>query len=314
MNAVREVEHEIVIDAPAATVYRRLAEVENWPQLFPPTIHVEQVEQVGRQERIRIWAVANGVPKTWTSRRTLDPDALRIVFRQEVSAPPVAAMGGTWTVEPLGADRVRLRLGHDYRAVDDDAAALAWIDEAVDRNSHAELAALKASLEALDAQELCFSFVDTVRIDARPEDVYAFIDEADRWEERLPHVDRVRLTEDAPGLQTLEMDTRAGDGSVHTTRSHRVTLPPDRIVYKQTTLPRLLSLHTGCWTFERNDDGSTTAASQHTVVLDPATITAVLGPEAGVAQARRYVRTALSTNSTTTLRLAKEHAEGVRVR
>ena len=46
----------------------------NWPRIFPPTIHVDQVERDGTQERIRIWATANGEPKNWTSRRTLDPD------------------------------------------------------------------------------------------------------------------------------------------------------------------------------------------------------------------------------------------------
>uniref|UniRef100_UPI00278C7DA6 aromatase/cyclase n=1 Tax=Streptomyces sp. KL118A TaxID=3045153 RepID=UPI00278C7DA6 len=116
----REVEHEITVAAPAGTVYRLIAEVENWPRIFPPTIHVDQVERGEREERIRIWATANGEPKNWTSRRTLDPEALRIGFRQEVTTAPVAAMGGTWIVEPLDTDRSRVRLLHDYRAIDDD--------------------------------------------------------------------------------------------------------------------------------------------------------------------------------------------------
>jgi aromatase len=140
---LREVEHEIVVSAPAAAVYRLIAEVENWPFVFPPTIHVDHVERGGREERIRIWATANGEAKSWTSRRTLDPERLRIGFRQEVSAPPVAAMGGAWVVEPVSEAASRVRLLHDYRAVDDDPGGLAWIDEAVDRNSRSELAALK---------------------------------------------------------------------------------------------------------------------------------------------------------------------------
>ncbi|WP_425586060.1 hypothetical protein [Streptomyces thioluteus] len=46
-------------------------------------------------------------------------------------------------IEPLTAATSRVRLLHDYRAVDDDPAGLEWIDRAVDRNSGAELAALR---------------------------------------------------------------------------------------------------------------------------------------------------------------------------
>ncbi|MER7694756.1 SRPBCC family protein, partial [Streptomyces sp. NPDC097610] len=200
----REVEHEITIAAPAPAVYRLLAEVTNWPRIFPPTIHVDRVEHDGSQERIRIWATANGEAKNWTSRRELDPEALRITFRQEVTAPPVAAMGGTWIIEPLGENESRVRLLHDYRAVDDDPHDLLWIDEAVDKNSRSELAALKKNVEfAHAAEEVTFSFEDTVYVDGSAKDVYAFINEANLWSERLPHVATVRLEEDTVGLQTL---------------------------------------------------------------------------------------------------------------
>ncbi|MCG7205428.1 aromatase/cyclase [Streptomyces arenae] len=305
----REVEHEITVDAPAAAVYHLLADVVNWPRIFPPTIHVDRVEHTGAEERIRIWATARGQAKHWTSRRTLDPDVLRITFRQEISTPPVAAMGGAWIIEPLGDDQARVRLTHDYRAVDDDPEGLAWIDDAVDRNSRSELAALRTNVEAAHAAEdLTFSFTDSVTVAGAAKDLFDFVNEADRWAERLPHVASVRLTEDTPGLQTLEMDTRAKDGSTHTTKSYRVTFPHHRIAYKQVTLPALLTLHTGVWTFEETAEG-TVASSQHTVSLNTDTITAVLGPEATVADARTYVHTALSTNSLATLGHAKAHAE-----
>ncbi|MFV0129288.1 aromatase/cyclase [Streptomyces sp. HMX112] len=305
----REVEHEITISAPADAVYRLIAEVRNWPRIFPPTIHVDQVAVGTGEERIRIWATANGEAKNWTSRRTLDPAELTITFRQEVPAHPVAAMGGTWIIEPLGDDLSRVRLLHDYRAVDDDPAHLAWIDEAVDRNSRSELAALKTNVELAHATEdLTFSFEDSVRVDGSAKDVFDFVNEADRWPERLPHVATVRLTEDTPGLQELEMDTRAKDGSTHTTKSYRVTFPHHRIAYKQTTLPALMTLHTGYWTFAEDDEG-VTASSQHTVTINTANIARVLGEEATVEDAKRYVHTALSTNSTATLNHAKRFAE-----
>lgn len=307
----REVEHEIMVGAPAAEVYRLLAEVINWPRIFPPTIHVDQLDADadGTRERIRIWATANGEAKNWTSIRTLDPDALRITFRQEITAPPVAAMGGTWIIEPLGEAESRVRLLHDYRAVDDDAHDLLWIERAVDKNSTAELAALKENVElAHAAEEVTFSFTDSVHIGAA-KDVFDFINEADLWSERLPHVATVRLTEETPGLQTLEMDTRAKDGSTHTTKSYRVTFPHHKIAYKQVTLPALMTLHTGVWTFEELAGGGTEASSQHTVTLNTANIAKILGPDATVADARAYVHTALSTNSRATLDHAKNYAE-----
>ncbi|MDG4862210.1 aromatase/cyclase [Streptomyces sp. T-3] len=309
-NGTREVEHEISVSAPAQTVYRLIAEVANWPRIFPPTIYVDHVEEGEREERIRIWATANGEAKSWTSRRTLDPEGLRITFRQEVSTPPVASMGGTWVIEPLPDGGSRIRLLHDYRAIDDDPEGLKWIDEAVDRNSRSELAALKTNVElAHSAEELTFSFEDSVDVRGRAKDVYDFINEADRWSERLPHVATVRLDEDTPGLQTLEMDTRAKDGSVHTTKSYRVCFPHHKIAYKQVTLPALMTLHTGYWTFREGTDGVTTASSQHTVVLNTANIERILGAGATVADARAYVHGALSTNSRATLGHAKDYAE-----
>jgi aromatase len=179
----------------------------------------------------------------------------------------------------------------------------------VDKNSTAELAALKVErAHAAQTDELTFSFTDTVQITGSAKDVFDFVNEAHLWAERLPHVATVRLTEDTPGLQELEMDTRAKDGSVHTTKSYRVVFPHHRIAYKQVTLPALMTLHTGEWTFVENEEG-TAASSQHTVTINTDNIARILGPDATVADARAYVHTALSTNSTATLNHAKAHAE-----
>ncbi|WP_261574266.1 aromatase/cyclase [Frankia gtarii] len=313
VNIRPEVEHEITVLAGASDVYRMLADVENWPRIFPPSVYVERVEHNGTEERIRIWATAGGEPKSWTSRRELDPDGLRIRFWQEVSSPPVAEMSGTWIVEPRGERETRLRLLHTYRAIDDDPDGLAWIERAVDENSRAELPSLKANVElAAQAGELTLSFQDTVTINGSGKDAYDFVNDAHLWVERLPHVATVQLTEDTPGLQVLRMDTRTADGSVHTTESVRVCRPHHRIAYKQTTLPALMTLHTGYWEFDESADGVTTATSQHTVVINTGAIATVLGPDAGVADARSFIRTALSGNSRATLGHAKAYAEARR--
>jgi hypothetical protein len=179
----------------------------------------------------------------------------------------------------------------------------------VDTNSTRELAALRAAAERHGKRDdLLVTFMDSVRVQGSAADVYAFIAEADRWEERLPHVARVDFAEYPGHLQVLEMDTRTADGAVHTTRSVRVCFPGDRIVYKQLLTPALLSAHLGEWTFDELD-GATTVTSAHTVVLALEAIPAVLGPDATIASARDFVRTTLGRNSTATMELARKHAE-----
>lgn len=198
-QTTREVEHTITVAAPPTEVYRLLAEVENWPRLFPPSVYVTRLEHEGNEERIQIWATANGEPKTWISRRVLDPEQLRITFWQEVSAPPVAQMSGTWIIEPREDGGTELRLLHSYRAIDDDPDGLAWIEKAVDDNSRAELPGLKAAVESVvRTADLTLSFVDSVEIAGAASDVYDFVNEANLWTERLPHVASVQLTENTP--------------------------------------------------------------------------------------------------------------------
>ncbi|MEU4707480.1 aromatase/cyclase [Nocardia salmonicida] len=312
-QTTREVEHTITVAAPPTEVYRLLAEVENWPRLFPPSVYVTRLEHEGNEERIQIWATANGEPKTWISRRVLDPEQLRITFWQEVSAPPVAQMSGTWIIEPREDGGTELRLLHSYRATDDDPDGLAWIEKAVDDNSRAELPGLKAAVESVvRTADLTLSFVDSVEIAGAASDVYDFVNEANLWTERLPHVASVQLTENTPGVQVLRMDTLTKDGSSHTTESVRVCFPQHRIAYKQTTLPALMALHTGYWEFRTNPDGTTTASSQHTVIIEATRITEILGPDAGVTEARNFLREALGGNSRATLNHAKNYAEARR--
>lgn len=307
---VRAVEHGIDINAPTRAVYRLIAEIENWSWLFPPTIYADYLVPGDRNQRIRIWATAGDTVKNWTSRRTLDQERLRVDFRQEVSSPPIASMGGTWIIEALGSQRSRVRLLHDYRATEPER--LDWIDTVVDRNSRSELEALRSGAELGEGTtDVAFSFEDTVFLNGRAEDAFDFINLARLWPKRLPHVADVQFDEPSPGLQSLQMDTVAVDGSTHRTKSYRVTFPHQKIVYKQITLPALMNVHTGCWTVRPGDAG-VVVSSQHTVVLNTDKIPAVLGTDATVADARAYVQNALSTNSTATLNHAKRYAEELR--
>lgn len=304
--------HSTPVAAPAATVYAIVADVTQWPLRFAPNVHVELLEQDADSERIRIWATANGEVKNWVSRRELDPVARTVSFRQEVSAAPVASMGGRWIVSPVDEHTSLLELEHDFSAVDDDPEGLDWIGRAVERNSGSELSAIKALAElGPQLDELSFSFEDTVHIAGSGADVFEFLGRAGLWPERLPHVDALRLTEDEQGLQVMAMDTRTADGSVHTTESVRVLFGQDRIVYKQTTVPALMTAHTGRWRIVAAGDG-VDVSSQHSVIVKPSAVEAVLGAGKTVADARAYIHQALSTNSTATLNHAKTHAEARR--
>jgi aromatase len=234
---------------------------------------------------------------------------MSIEFRQERSQHPVGGMGGRWVVQPVAESQCRVLLLHDFFALSDDPAELDWISQAVDKNSVAELHALKASAERAGPEEL-FTFEDTVDVDGSVTDVYDFLNEAQLWTERLPHVAQVTLEEETRGLQILAMDTRTTDGSVHTTKSVRVCQPHASIVYKQTVLPPLMALHTGRWLIRARDRAGVCVSSRHTVRINPARVTELLGPQADVQSAQETVRKALSANSLITLRAAKAYAEG----
>ncbi|MBT2511503.1 aromatase/cyclase [Streptomyces sp. ISL-98] len=308
-----DVAHTVTVPAAPAVVFALLADVERWPLIFPPTVHarfLERAPEGGGPERLQLWATANGGVRTWTSRRLVDPVRQRISFGQDRPVAPIAAMGGEWIVRPV-AGGSEVVLTHAYSAVDDDAETLAWLEKAVDGNSRAELAALaEAARDAGTGRETGFTFRDSLRIDGTAAAVHAFLDRAEHWVERLPHVARVKLTEDLPGVQILEMDTRTADGSSHTTRSVRVCAAPHSIHYKQLVTPALLRVHTGSWLLAEDEDGGVTATAEHTVVLATDAIGRVLGPDATEEQARTFVRDALGRNSSATLRQAKAFVEG----
>ncbi|WP_248958981.1 aromatase/cyclase [Sphaerisporangium perillae] len=309
METTYVTEHSVTIAAPADAVYRLIADVGAWPLHFGPTIHAERAEGDDTEELIRIWATANGEIRSWTSRRELHRDERRVVFRQQTPQPPAASMGGEWVIRPLTGGRTDVVLKHDFSAIGDDPEKVQWIRGAVDRNSGTELAGLKAAAERFEGLgELTLSFADTVLIDGSAKDAYDFVHRCQDWPERLPHVSRISLTEDVPGLQSMEMDTVSPDGSAHTTSSFRVCSPCTRIVYKQVVLPKIMMAHTGRWSFEETDRG-VLVTSSHTVVIRPESVPELLGPEATLAEARGRVREALSANSSTTLRCAKSFVE-----
>ncbi len=311
--ATHYTKHDITVDAAADTVYGLVADVAVWPQVFGPTVHVDLLSDDGGEQLLRIWALANGEVRDWTSRRTLDRAAGVVGFQQVVSSPPVASMSGRWIIEPLGpGDRTSVTLTHDFEAIADDPDAVAFIQQAIDRNSNAELAALKTAAEQqAGPEQLRFTFSDGVSIRGPVSGVFEFINRADLWPQRLPHVSRLDLAERVPGVQRMVMDTRSPDGSIHTTESVRLCFAErGEILYKQLPVPPVMSAHTGRGELRPAPDGLVEARSWHTVTLNPAGVREALGAAATMEEARQKVRHALGTNSLTTLRHAKQHVEG----
>jgi C7-C12 aromatase (ARO/CYC) len=131
--------------------------------------------------------------------------------------------------------------------------------------------------------------------------------EADKWPARFPHVTSLSLEEHVPNIQFFDMGTKTPEGRSHMTRSVRICLRPKKIIYKQIQTPPLLSAHTGHWVFEEIPEG-VIAKARHTATIRPDALS-VLGEGTTVRDARKYLRTVLSANSLSNLRLTKEWVE-----
>ncbi|MFE6848235.1 aromatase/cyclase [Streptomyces sp. NPDC057686] len=296
--------------APADVVYGLIADTTQWPLFVPPSIHVERLDFDGICDRFQMWVTANGTVKSWLSHRTLDPRARRIDFHHEVPAAPAASLGGSWTVQALGADRSRLTLDHDFTVAGDRPEDVQWVEQATDTNSRAELARLKECAERWTRLEsLLLSFEESVRVKGPAELVYDFLYGIGDWPGRVPHVLRADVAEEQTGVQIVRMDTVSAAGTAQTTEAVRLCFPHAlRIVHKQTATPVLLEAHTGEWSVIPDETG-VTAVAQHNVLLREEAIEPVLGRGTGIAEARTHVRELLGAQSSTVLNLAKQRAE-----
>jgi aromatase len=305
-------QHSIVIDAPPSTVYALITNVALWPVIFPPTVHTEVLERSAEGDRFDIWAtMSSGAVSTWRSRRTFDASTRRVTFGQDHDNRLFGFMGGGWTCVPLVGGGTRVELDHRYNLPEDSEDARQRITRELDHNGTAELKALQAVATLPKGMDKWMvTFTDSVELAGTADAAREFIWDADRWPERLPHVDGLELATPADGTQDMTMKTRAPDGSVHTTRSVRVLLPDGSIVYKQTQPPRALLGHTGRWEF-RTDESGASIRSTHTIVVDPAGAAEVYGASVSAGEAVDRVRAALSANSGVTMNHAAEYSTAI---
>lgn len=292
--------HVLSCSAPAAALYNLVADVSRWPAIMDQVLHVQYSGRSGRAEWFELWALVGDRVSSWRTRRGLDPKRGCITFEQEHTEAPIAEMTGLWEFRPLGDGGSRVEL-HHWFTVDGGSEDRERINAAVDHNSTRDLAALcRMATLGHSVNELVFSFSDQVRLPVSAAEAYSFIDRSDMWPDVLPHVNRVVLSEPQPGVQDMEMEGITADGQVHTTRSLRLCFPTERIVYKQLVLPALLLGHCGEWEFAEDGDGAVVTA-RHTVAINPAAVAEVLGPDHGLADARKYLREVLGVSSRATL-------------
>lgn len=151
-SAMFHTEHTVTVEAPADVVYAVLADVEGYADLFPPTESVTMLEETESYQIARLVVDVSGQLQSWVSRRDLYPERRTIAYRQLENAAMVEYMGGEWRALPLDESRTQLIITHDFaarptEAVPSQEKATELLQAAVERNSHADLDAVRKEAE-----------------------------------------------------------------------------------------------------------------------------------------------------------------------
>ncbi|WP_052412428.1 aromatase/cyclase [Streptomyces mutabilis] len=301
--------HEVTVAAPAEAVHRLLADLDNWPWIFQPFVHVELLGTDGDFERIGMWTTTGDEVVHWVALRRVDDAGLRIDFRPESPAAPLETMRRTWVVEPLSERKCTVRLLHHYTLTGDDPAAREATARVIDTVAEGETAAVRAAAEmSSDAAELLLTVTDAVDIAAPEEAVYRTLYDVRAWPGILSHVARATPLQDADGLQLVEIDTVETSGGLLAMRTARVGRPPHTLAYKQLVLPPVGRSHHVRWHLAPAP-GGTRVTSEQTVVIDREGIEGMLGRGKSTADATAFVRRELSAKARLLLDGVKEHLE-----
>ncbi|MHC0432328.1 aromatase/cyclase [Streptomyces sp. O3] len=315
---VHQIAHRLRVDAPAGVLYGLIADSARWPVFWPSSVHVERLEFDGRRERLRMWGAADGEVRSWTSRRTLDPVARRVDFRHELTGAPVTSMGGSWTVEQLGAQCCLVTLHHDVTVAGAARADADRVTSVIDDNSRTGLDSFKRLAEGWSRlDELVLSFECSVRVDGPGERAYDFLHRFGDRTDAVPGATGIGIAEHRPGVQLMTVDLRDADGVPRTTESVRLGFPhAGRVVHKRvrdTERPALVAAHTGEWSVEPDVSGGVAVVARHDALLDEDGVRRRFGEGADAARAaREELRERLARESARVLGLAKRHAEGAR--
>jgi len=159
-RSLQHTEHAISIEASVDRVYDILSDLKGYERLFPPTRSVEILEEGFGYQIARLVVDVGGRLQSWVTRRDLDAQRALIRYRQIETAPLVGHMSGEWRCFPLGVSSTQLVLTHDFVVREPRNGTVAGLpveqaeaalNGAVERNSHADLAAVKAEAERIGA-------------------------------------------------------------------------------------------------------------------------------------------------------------------
>jgi acyl carrier protein len=163
-RALQHTEHAISIEASVDRVYGILADLKGYERLFPPTQSVEILDEGSGYQVGRLVVDVGGRLQSWVTRRELDAQRALIRYRQIETAPLIGHMSGEWRCYPLGGSSTQLVLTHDFVVREPLNGRVAGLpveqaeealSGAVERNSHADLAAVKAEAERIGATMPC---------------------------------------------------------------------------------------------------------------------------------------------------------------
>jgi len=162
-NPMHHTEHTVTVEAPVEAVWSVLVDIEGYARIFPPTREATILEESPQHQIARLVVDVNGVIQSWVTRRDIDSRQHVIAYRQLENAPMMGYMGGEWRALPLGEGRTQLVLTHDFKPRDPVDGKVAGeytyeeadelIKAAVERNSVADLGAVKAEAERVAARE-----------------------------------------------------------------------------------------------------------------------------------------------------------------
>ncbi|SCG58492.1 aromatase/cyclase [Micromonospora halophytica] len=297
------IQHTATVAAPATLVFDLVADLGSWPQFHGPSVHAEPLGADEHGQLFRHWWVIDDhTVRTWQASWHFDREQLRIRYEFAPHQPGAAGARGEWILHPSSDSSTEVRL--EQAAAGDGSYDAAGAERELRELLNAVRTAAEHDEERRD---LVVDFEDPLFVAGSLDAAYEYLYEADKWPERIPHVSRLVLEERVPNIQFFDMDTHTPDGSPHTTRSVRICLPNNKIVYKQIHLPKLLDGHTGHWRFTPTREGFILGA-RHTAVIKPSALP-ILGADTTVLDARKYLRRVLSANSMSNLRLAKAYAE-----
>ncbi|WP_437895478.1 aromatase/cyclase [Sorangium sp. So ce124] len=312
-------QHTIEVAADVEDAYALSADVEKWPQIFPPCKAAKVIERSERTQLIEITALANGKLMTWRSIREFFPQQRAISFRQVQPSPLLSAMEGFWRFFPLQTGTLivlehRFEIKPDVRGLIDGVStpeeAQSFMSKSTDTNSKRELQAIKQVLESKTIpgrdNELYGEFEEEMTIAASPEAVYPLLARAQDWPQVLPHCHGVEMRYDDGQDQEFIMTVDV-KGQMERIRSIRHCTPNSSISYFQPEPPPVLRRHSGKWLIERVP-GGVRVVSWHAVELKPEGMKKIWG-DISPSDALARVTKAINDNSRGTMLAVKARTE-----